>query len=167
MEEIAIDIFEWFGRYLSKSWAVFLTAWLPFAELRLAIPLGISMGLSPLKVFFLGITGNMVPVIPLLFLLKPIQIFLEKNSRLMARFFAWLEKRTYRKSDKVDRYGALGLILFTAVPLPTTGAWTASLAAILFKIKFKYAFPAILVGVLLAGIIVTLLATFTSGLFVN
>lgn len=163
MEEFAAEIFNWLGRYLTEDWAVFFTAWLPFAELRLAIPLGISLGLNPAYVFFLGITGNMMPVVPLLMFLQPVRFFLKKHLNFMARFFDWLDHRTYKKSDRVDRYGALGLIFFTAVPLPTTGAWTACLAAVLFKIKFRYAFPAILSGVLLAGIVVTIISLFTTG----
>ena len=149
-------VFLWLRTYLSKEWAVFFIAWLPFVELRLAIPLGISLGINPWLAFFLGFSGNIMPVVPLLFFLKPVRIFLQNKSVLLSRFFAWLDQRTYKKSDKVYKYGALGLIFFTAVPLPTTGAWTASLAAMLFKIKFIYAFPAIIAGVLIAAIVVTL-----------
>ncbi len=153
-------IYEWLRIYLSPELSVFFIAWLPFVELRLAIPLGIYQGINPLNVFLLAITGNIIPVIPLLFFLSPIRKFLREKSRLMSRFFTWLDKRTYKKSDKVEKYGALGLIFFTAVPLPTTGAWTASLAAMLFKIKFVYAFPAIVSGIIIAGIVVTLLSVF-------
>ncbi len=149
-------IFSWFNQFLTQEWAVFLTAWLPFIELRGAIPLGISLGIDPMRVFLLSIAGNAVPVIPLLLLLNPVRDFLIANSPLMKRFFNWLYERTIRKSDKVDKYGALGLILFTAIPFPTTGAWTACLAAVIFKIKFTYALVAILTGIILAGVIVTL-----------
>ncbi|MFW5999707.1 MAG: COG2426 family protein, partial [Halanaerobiaceae bacterium] len=151
-----MEIYEVLRHYLNREVAVFLTAWLPFIELRGAIPLAISLGITPLNAFLLGVAGNTLSVIPLLLLLNPVREFLIQNSRLMARFFDWLYERTIRKSDNVEKYGALGLILFTAVPLPTTGAWTASLAAIIFKIKFKYAFPAITMGVIIAGIAVTL-----------
>lgn len=151
-----MEIYELLNRYLSRELAVFLTAWLPFIELRGAIPLAVSLGIKPLDAFFLGVAGNTLSVIPLLLLLKPVREILIRKSQLMARFFDWLHARTIRKSDNVEKYGALGLILFTAVPLPTTGAWTASLAAIIFKIKFKYAFPAITAGIIIAGIAVTL-----------
>ncbi len=149
-------IFSWFNQFFTERWAVFFTAWLPFIELRGAIPLGISMGIKPLQVFLISMAGNAIPVIPLLLLLNPVRDFLIRNSKLMAGFFDWLYERTIRKSDKVDKYGAAGLILFTAIPFPTTGAWTASLAAVIFKIKFKYALPAILAGIVLAGIVVTI-----------
>ena len=151
-------IFEWFQNILSGGWAVFFTAWLPFAELRLAIPLGIAQGMQPWQVFLLAVSGNMVPVIPLLLLLRPVRRILKSNFHSMKKFFDYLDKRTLRKSDKVDKYGAFGLIFFTAVPFPTTGAWTASLAAVLFKIEFKYALTAIISGVIIAGLIVTMMS---------
>ncbi len=158
MEETMVEIFEWFRDFLSGEWAVFLTAWLPFAELRLSIPLGIARGIDPERVYLLAVIGNMVPVIPLLLLLKPVKRLLKSHFSLMKKFFDYLDKRTIKKSDKVDKYGAFGLILFTAVPFPTTGAWTASLAAVLFNIKFKYAFLAISFGVIIAGIVVMIMS---------
>ncbi len=152
------SVFYFLEEHLSGELAVFLTAWLPFIELRGAIPLGIKLGIDPIQVFILAVIGNIIPIIPILLLLNPVREFLIRNSQIMKRFFDWLYNRTIRKSDQVDKYGALGLILFTAVPLPTTGAWTASFAAIIFKIKFKYAFPAIVAGVLLAGVVVTLMS---------
>ena len=150
-------IFVWLKEleFLSLEMAVFFTAWLPVAELRAAIPLGIFMGVPPLQAFLLGVIGNMMPVVPLILFLNPVRNFLKRKSKLMARFFDYLDLRTINKSDHVQRYGALGLILFTAIPLPTTGAWTASLAAVLFKIKFSYAVLSITVGVILAGILIT------------
>lgn len=139
--------------------AVLMVAALPFIELRGAIPLAIALGLTPQRAFFLGIIGNLIPVLPLLLLLTPIT----QKLRFFGpfdRFISWLHQRTIKKSDKVEKYGALGLIFFTAVPLPTTGAWTASLAATLFGIKLRYALPAITFGVLIAGVVVTLLTLF-------
>lgn len=142
--------------------AVLLVAMLPFIELRGAIPLAIALGLTPQRAFFLSVLGNLLPVIPLLLLLTPVT----EKMRIFKpfdRFITWLHNRTIKKSDRVEKYGAFGLIFFTAVPLPTTGAWTASLAATLFRIKLRYALPAIAFGVLIAGVIVTLL-TLLSGL---
>ena len=152
------SIFQWFNQFFSKEWAVFFTAGLPIVELRGAIPLAISLGIEPGKAYWLAVFGNVVPVIPLLLLLQPVRDLLIRYSALMERFFNWLDQRTLRKSKQINKYGALGLILFTAIPLPTTGAWTASLAAILFKIRFRYAFPAIVAGILLAGVVVLILS---------
>lgn len=156
MESLVLTLEE----VLNLELAVLLVAILPFIELRGAIPLAIALGLSPQRAFLLGILGNLLPVIPLLLLLTPIT----ERMRVFKPFdifITWLHNRTIKKSDKVEKYGALGLILFTAVPLPTTGAWTASLAATLFRIKLRYALPAITFGVLIAGIVVTFLSLLT------
>mgnify|MGYP006295273069 CR=1 FL=1 len=150
--------FQWFNQFFSREWAVFFVSCLPIVELRGAIPLAITMGISPVKAYILAVSGNAVPVIPLLLLLKPVRKFLIRHINIMESFFNWLDKRTIKKSSNIEKYGALALILFTAIPLPTTGAWTASLAAILFNIKFKYAFPAIMVGILIAGIIMIIIS---------
>ncbi|MCK4260887.1 MAG: small multi-drug export protein [Halanaerobiales bacterium] len=155
-------IFELFNQFLSKELAVLLTAAFPIVELRAAIPMAIAFGLSPGKAFILGVVGNLLPIIPLLLLLDPVTRFLTRHFRTFARFFEWLHARTLKKSDKIEKYGALGLIIFTAVPLPTTGAWTACVAAILFQIPFKRAFFAISIGVVIAGVVMTLIS---SGIF--
>ncbi len=155
-------IFDLFNQYFSKELAVLLTAAFPIVELRAAIPLAMALGMSAGKAFVLGIVGNLIPIAPLLLLLQPVSEFLTRHFKIFARFFDWLHRRTLRRSDKVERYGSLGLVIFTAVPLPTTGAWTACVAAILFQIPFRKAFPAITLGVLIAGLVMTLIS---SGVF--
>jgi uncharacterized membrane protein len=141
---------------ISKELLIILTAALPVSELRGAIPLGISLGEGVLKTFCLAVLGNILPVAPLLVLLKPVSERLRYIS-FFRKFFNWLFERTRRKSGLVQKYEAIGLILFVAIPLPVTGAWTGSVAASLFNLKFRLAFPAIIIGVVIAGIIVTFL----------
>lgn len=136
---------------------VFLLSGLPIVELRGGIPLGIlTYHLDPWKAFFLACAGNMLPVAPLLLFLNPVSRWLSQHSKLMASIQNRLFEKTRKKhSERIERYGAIGLFLFVAIPAPGTGAWTGALLAFLFDIKFKYAFPAILLGVLLAGVITT------------
>ncbi|MFH1504093.1 MAG: small multi-drug export protein [Candidatus Omnitrophota bacterium] len=138
----------------SKEIAVMLIAALPIFELRLAIPLGMmKFGLPALKVYFLSLLGNMLPVLPLLLFLKYSFHKLE-NIKFLGKFFKWWFKRVEKKSKIVEKWGFWGLILFVAIPLPVTGAWTGTAAATLFKIRIRKAFLAILIGVAIAGIIV-------------
>ncbi len=140
---------------LSKELAVLVAAALPISELRGAIPLAMfKMGFSPLKSYIISVLGNFLPVIPLLFFLQPISDFLRRLP-VFERFFNWLFERTKKKASLVEKFEALGLILFVAIPLPITGAWTGCVAATLFKIKFRYAVLAIFTGIILAGIIVS------------
>ena len=140
---------------LPKEWIVVIVSALPIAELRLAIPLGLSFGMSLEKVFVLSVIGNSVPVAPILFLLAPVSQRL-RRFKLWARFFDWLFERTKKKAQAVQKYEALGLAVFVAIPLPMTGAWTGAVAASLFKIRFRYAFIAVVAGVIGAGFVVSL-----------
>jgi len=147
---------------LPKEWITVIIAALPIAESRGSIPVGLMLGLSPAKTFFLSILGNSIIIIPVLFLLEPVSNALMRF-KPWKRFFEWLFERTRRKGDLIQRYEALGLMLFVAVPLPVTGAWTGCVAASLFRIKFRYALPAIFLGVVGAGLIVTAVCLFGKG----
>ncbi len=137
---------------------VIVIAALPVSELRGAIPMALKVyGMSPWKSYILAVFGNLLPVPVLLLFLGRVESYLRSRFSVFDSFFSWLFSRTRRKTrDKVARYGALGLVPFVAIPLPVTGAWTGVAAAYIFGIKFRYAFPAIALGVLIAGIIVTL-----------
>ena len=142
---------------LRNELLIIFTAALPVSELRGAIPLGLLHFKEPiLKVVFLSLLGNILPVAPILLLLQPVSEKLRKF-RLWDKFFNWLFERTKKKADLVEKYEAIGLALFVAIPLPVTGAWTGCIAASLFKIRFRYAFISIILGVSIAAIIVTAL----------
>jgi uncharacterized membrane protein len=148
---------------LPKELAVSVIAALPVLELRGAIPIGLSMGLDIKRVFFFSILGNLLPIVPVLFLLQPVSGFLRKFWPFN-KFFDWLFKRTGKRAGLVERYEFLGLMCFVAIPLPITGAWTGCVAATLFKIRFRYAFLAISIGVCIAAIIVTTVCVVGGGI---
>ena len=143
---------------LPKEFVVPLVASLPVFELRGSIPLGVSLGIPLLKVYFLSLLGNLIPVLPLLFIFK---YFFHKlqNLRFVGRFFQWWFRRVEKKSKIVERWGFWGLVIFVAIPLPVTGAWTGTAAATLFEIRTKKAFLAILIGVAIAGVVVSLVVS--------
>ncbi len=134
-----------------------LIAMAPISELRGAIPWALtSGGLSWERAYLFSCLGNFFPVVPLLLFLDPVSDWLMKRSLVFQRFFQWLFARTRKRSRVVERYEALGLVIFVAIPLPITGAWTGTVAAFLFGVRFWYALPAIVGGILLAGGVVTL-----------
>lgn len=130
----------------------------PIFELRGSIPLALSVYHLPVwSAFLFSIIGNMVPVVFLLWLLGTVSDFLSSRFSFFNRFFTWLFKRTRRKhAEKFERWKEFALLIFVAVPLPLTGAWTGSLCAFVFGIPFKKAFPLIGTGVVIAGLVVTL-----------
>jgi len=141
---------------IPKEYAVMIVAALPISELRGSIPLGLSFGMPLTKAFWLSILGNCSFIAPALFLFEPVSNRLRKF-KLWFRFFDWLFERTKKNSYAIQKYEALGLAIFVAVPLPMTGAWSGVVAASLFKIRFRYAFISIVAGVIGAGLIVAVL----------
>jgi uncharacterized membrane protein len=138
--------------------AILIVSMLPIFELRGGIPVGINLFNMPwYSVVPIAIAGNMIPVFPLLLLLRPLSKFLSRI-RLFRIFFEWLFKRTRSKSTIIERYKSIGLMLFVSIPLTGTGAWTGSVAAFLFNIKLQNAIVSILFGVFIAAIIVTTLS---------
>ena len=76
-----------------------------------------------------------------------------------------LENRALSKADTVQKYAFWGLFMFVAIPLPGTGAWTGALIAAMLDMRLKKSIPAIILGVLLAGVIMSALSYFVPGLF--
>jgi uncharacterized membrane protein len=144
---------------LPKQVAVFLMAMLPVSELRGAIPWALAeLGgpkLDPVSAYWIAVLGNAVPVVPLLLWLDPLSRLVSRHP-WGERFMNWLFARTRHRSRLVQKYEALGLVLFVAIPLPVTGAWTGSVAAFLCGIPLRYALPAIMAGIMIAGVVVSL-----------
>ncbi len=130
-----------------------ITAMLPVLEIRAAIPVGISEGLSAWLAFAVGFVGNMLPV-PFLILLTRIIIDWLKKKKILTRFTAWLEEKGTKGAEKVQRHRFWGLFILVAIPLPGTGAWTGALVASLLDMRLKRALPAIAMGVVAAGLVV-------------
>lgn len=143
--------------------AVVAIATLPIFELRGAIPYAYSPlagywgQIHPVATYLLAVLGNLIPVVPILLLLGPIERGL-RHRRTVDRFLTWLFDRTERRSGLIRRYEALGLILFVAIPAPMTGAWTGAVAAYLFRLPLRFALPCIILGVAVAGVVVTLVS---------
>jgi len=154
-EKIAVWLNE---KGLSPDAAVAAISTLPIVELRGAIPAGIVAFKMPWwRVFLIAVVGNMIPVPLILLLLGPLS---RACMRFKAgrKFFDWLFARTRRKSASIEKYEALGLTIFVAIPLPMTGAWTGAMAAFVMGIPFWKAMRYILLGVMIAGVIMTTLS---------
>ena len=137
---------------------IFVAAMTPVGELRLAIPLAIyTYNVTWYVALPIAVVGNMVPVLILIYGLNRISKLLMSLPSPIGKLFLWHENRLRRiQSRRFDRYGALALVVLVAIPLPMTGAWTGSLAAWTFRISSNRSILLIALGVLIAGIIVTL-----------
>ena len=149
---------ELLGLDLARELIVILISALPIAELRGGIPVAINVfGFPWWEAYLLAVLGNLLPVPILLLFFNTIYRWLSRIG-FIKKFFDWLLERTRKRGRLVEKYERIGLMLFVAIPLPVTGAWTGSLLAVLFGIRFRYAFLSILAGVLIAGVIVTALS---------
>ena len=140
---------------MTTALITFLISMVPVVELRGAIPYGVTAGLEPWLACALSIVGNLLPVPFILLFIRKILHWMKRFPRL-GKIAIKLEERADRKSGKVRKSELIGLFLFVAIPLPGTGAWTGSLIAALMEMRLKRALPTIAVGVLTAGIAVTL-----------
>ncbi len=158
----------WLKAYgVPAEMVVLIISMMPIFELRGGIPLGAFLELVWWKTYLMAVLGNLIPVVPLLLFLNPVSKWLKRHISLADRFFEWLFARTRRRTEaRMRKYGMfLGLMLFVAIPLPVTGAWTGCAAAFLFGVKFRYSLPAVMTGVLIASIIVSILTYGTATVF--
>ena len=134
--------------------AIFLSM-APISELRGGIPFAMLNGINPLAAYIICVIAN-IAVVPLIFFFLDTLHHQFYRIKVYKRIFDKFVERTRKKlHKKVEKYGYLGLTLFVAVPLPVTGAWTGTLGAWLFGMDKMKAMLAILLGVLIAGVIVT------------
>lgn len=138
-----------------KYLMTFLISMIPIVELRGAVPVGTALGLDTLWILIVSIIGNLIPVPFIILFARPIIRWLKKT-RMFAPVAKWLEEKVEKNKDKITKYEKLGLFIFVAIPLPGTGAWTGALVASFLEMRIKDSFPAILFGVVSAGVIMTL-----------
>ena len=140
---------------IGKLLATFFISMVPVVELRLGLPYGIALGLNYWLALWASVLGNMLPVpFILLFVDKVFEILKRMGGKFEA-FALWLEKKAYRNQEKIEKYKVFGLLIFVAIPLPGTGAWTGAMAASVLGISKKKSILSILAGVIIAGFIMT------------
>ncbi len=144
---------------VGEELCVFFCSMIPIIELRGAIPLGAALGMPWWFCYFLAVVGNMLPVPIILLFVKKVLHWMEKcRVNLFNRVANKLFEKAEKNRDKIEKYGFWGVAIFVAIPLPGTGAWTGSLVAALFDMKFWKSFLSALIGVLGAGVIMTLVS---------
>ncbi len=140
---------------ISDILKVLAIAALPISELRGAIPTAVVVFNFPwYHAFLISIVGNLLPVPFLLYFLNTIIRILSKIG-FLEKVLGRLSENARKRGKIIEKYERIGLVLFVAIPLPVTGAWTACLAAVLLGLRFRYSLVSISIGILIAGIIVT------------
>ena len=151
-------MFQWLtGTVIGKMCATFFISMLPVVELRAGLPYGIALGLEYPLALMAALLGNMIPVPFIIVYIKRIFEWMRKHMPRMNALVTKLENRAHLKGETVEKYGHWGLLIFVAIPLPGTGAWTGALIAALLNIRTSKAVPVILIGVCIAAAIMTLI----------
>ena len=157
-ETLVQGIIDALGGSVGKEAIVFIISMIPILELRGALLVaGPLLGVPGSTAIPLSVIGNIIPVPFILLLITPIFNWMKGTKRLKP-IVDKLETKAMSKSDKIEKYEFWGLVLFVGIPLPGTGAWTGSLIAALLGIKFKKAFPAVILGICLATVIMTFIS---------
>ena len=132
-----------------------LVSMVPVVELRGGIPFGVAAGLPVWAAFLAAVIGNLIPVPFIIVYIRRIFQWMRRRIPVLNRMVDALERKAHLKGQKVTRYKYLGLMLFVAIPLPGTGAWTGSLAAAFLDMPLRKALPSIIAGVLIAGVAIS------------
>lgn len=145
---------------LIKYIIIGIISMVPIVELRGAIPIAESLGLNIFIYYPLAIIGNMIPV-PLIFLFARKVLEWGKDKKVIGKFFTWCLEKGEKGGQKLKKTAGntgifFALLLFVGIPIPGTGAWTGTLAASFLDLDFKTSIIAVSLGVLLAGIIMSL-----------
>lgn len=143
-----------------KYLIVFFISMVPIVELRGAIPIAESLGLNIALYYPIAIIGNMLPV-PIIYLFARKVLEWGKDKKLTKKFFTWCLEKGEKGGEKLKKSAGnsgifWALLLFVGIPLPGTGAWTGTLAASFLNLDFKTSISAVTLGVILAGIIMSL-----------
>ena len=160
-----MDIFQWLtDTMVGKCVFTMLVSMVPIIELRGGLPFGVALGLPYYLAFPAAVVGNIIPAPFIIVYIRRIFQWMRRRIPRLNGVVDRLERKAHLKGEKVTRYQYLGLWLFVAIPLPGTGAWTGALVATLLDIRLRHAFPAIAAGVVIAGILITLLTVGVAGL---
>ena len=147
------------GGKMSGEIIIFIISMIPILELR-----GGLLAASPallnvpiLRAIPICIIGNLLPIPFILLLIEKVLDLMEKIPGL-CKIARWVRQKADKNKGQIEKFGFWGLALFVGIPLPGTGAWTGSLVAALLHMKFGKAIAAILVGIAMATIIMSLLS---------
>ena len=164
MQEFLIEFIENLP-YEVKLLSVFIISMIPIIELRLAIPVGVAVGISPAVAIPLAVIGNLIPVPFIILFIKKIFAWMRKISPKFNGVVDKMEAKAEKNKAKVLKYAFWGLVLFVAIPLPGTGAWTGALVAAMLDMPLKKAFPSVVLGVVGAGLLVAFVSYGAAALF--
>lgn len=153
MQEYLLELFT---DTIPGELTVFILSMIPVVELRGGIVAAKALDIELIKAFFICAAGTLLPIPFILLFIRQVMDWL-KNTRFV-RLVDKLEAKAEKKIKQIEKYKTLGLVIFVAIPLPGTGAWSGALAAALMRMRFKNAMLSISLGTLIADFIMCLVS---------
>ena len=151
-----VDIMTWLtDTLLGNMTFTGMVSMIPVIELRGGIPFGVALGLEHWEAFLAAVIGNIIPLPFIVVYIRRIFKWMRRRLPALDRLVDKLEAKAHLKGRKVTKYKYLGLMIFVAIPLPGTGGWTGALVAAFLDMPLRRAMPALALGVLIAGFLVT------------
>ena len=129
----------------------------PVVELRGAIPLGIAMDLNPIYVYISCLIGSSTVAVPIVLVFRQVIDYL-RYRKYFNKVIRWIDVKIEGRAKKLKAASILGLIVFVGIPLPTTGSWSGSALASVFKMRIKEALLGVFIGNAIAGAIIIILS---------
>ena len=154
-----MELMQWLTDTMTGEFTLtVLVSMIPVVELRGGIPFGVAAGLPVWAAFLAAVIGNLIPVPFIIVYIRRIFQWMREKMPRLDRLVDRLEQKAHLKGKRVTKYKYLGLALFVAIPLPGTGAWTGSLAAAFLDMPLRKALPSVLLGVLAAGLVISIVS---------
>lgn len=161
-----MELMQWLtGTRSGEFLLTLLMSMVPVVELRGGIPFGVAAGLPVWQSYLAAVIGNMIPVPFIIVYIRRIFQWMRRHMPRLNDLVDKLEKKAHLKGQTVSRYKYLGLAIFVAIPLPGTGAWTGALAAAFLDMPLRRALPAVFIGVLVAGVAISILTFGVASIF--
>lgn len=161
-----MELMEWLTETMAGEFLLtVLVSMVPIIELRGGIPFGVAAGLPVWMAFVAAVIGNIIPAPFIIMFIKRIFAWMRRKLPKLNSVVDKLETKAHLKGATVTKYKYLGLAIFVAIPLPGTGAWTGALVAAFLDMRLRKAMPAIILGVVVAGFLISILTYGVASLF--
>lgn len=156
LEARILELMNWLTQTLiGRMTFTTLVSLVPVLELRAGIPFGVALGLTHWQAFLAAVVGNLIPLPFIVVYIRRIFQWMRRHLPALDKLVDRLERKAHLKGRKVNKYKYLGLMVFVAIPLPGTGGWTGALAAAFLDMPLRRAMPTIVLGILIAGFLIT------------
>lgn len=157
MDAVVHSMVESLQNTIPPQVVVFIISVMPVLELRGGLLASFALGMPWLEAYIICVIATILPTPFILLFINKIFAWMKKKSKRLGKIALKMEEKGRKGGEKVKKYEKIGLLIFVAIPLPGTGAWTGTLAAAILEMKLKDAMLPIILGTMIAGLLMLIL----------